>query len=519
MDHYREIKPVLNKLSKYNVYDTLDVISIYLRAIIAQKERSSIRDIEAPEYNAIELYFADFLIVNAIIYCSETKGELSLRKQNDRYKIFKPVAELNDEVHKMQSEKEPLVWFVSYMFNQTNMNLPGNALVSIYRYLYLYDAESIKNVMQKKMGISLDYYFRAALYIYCSFSNGHIHYKEKNLLNTKFRYADYIPAIRKVLNDISLELADLRHLCKGYCSYESDKIFNYYNDAPHVRYPLIRCFDGYCCVVPDYIIAALLDGLYYALEIPNRPDIRQEFATNFENYVGMLLDTALGETGIGFCSEITYKVGKQGSQKTSDWIIWDSGSICFMDCKLKRISIAGKRAVEVDDNLINRIIDSQPFSTKNKHVNIESLEEGLTKDLILLGMDLGKIYACYEDYKQGIIPGLDYDTDKKQYACLVTLEDGYINTPEYKKRIVQIAQSYCDYKTGRHNIINEKNVLLLSINQLERSLEMMADMGVSKCLDNSPIIDLQGHRKIADSLNARFTERIYNPFMADIIHD
>ena len=108
MDHYREIKPVLNKLSKYNVYDTLDVISIYLRAIIAQKERSSIRDIEAPEYNAIELYFADFLIVNAIIYCSETKGELSLRKQNDRYKIFKPVAELNDEVHKMQSEKEPL---------------------------------------------------------------------------------------------------------------------------------------------------------------------------------------------------------------------------------------------------------------------------------------------------------------------------------------------------------------------------------------------------------------------------
>ena len=519
MDHYREIKPVLNKLSKYNVYDSLDVISIYLRAIIAQKERSTIQDIEAPEYNAIELYFADFLIVNAIIYCSETKGELSLRKQNDRYKIVKPVAELNDEVHKMQSEKEPLVWFVSYMFNQTNMNLPGNALVSIYRYLFLYDAVSIKNAMQKKMGISLDYYFRAALYVYCSFSNGHIHYKEKDLLNTKFRNADYIPAIRRVLNDISLGLTDLRHLCKDYCSYESDKIFNYYNDAPHVRYPLIRCFDGYCCIVPDYIMAALLDGLYYALEIPNYPDIRQEFATNFENYVGMLLEIALDDSNIFFCREITYKAGRQGSQKTSDWILWDSNSICFLDCKLKRISIAGKRAVEVDDNLIKQIIDSQPFSSKNKHDIIESLEEGLTKDLILLGMDLGKIYACFEDYKQGIIPGLKYDTDKKQYACLVTLEDGYINTPEYKKRIVQIAQSYCDFKTGRHNIINEKDVLLLSVNQLERSLEMMADVGVSKCLDNSPILDLQGHRKVMDSLTERFAERIYNPFMADIIHD
>ncbi len=173
----------------------------------------------------------------------------------------------------------------------------------------------------------------------------------------------------------------------------------------------------------------------------------------------------------------------------------------------------------MDDTLIKQIIDSQPFSSKNKHNIIEPLEEGLTKDLILLGINLGKIYACYGDYKQGIIPGLDYDANKKHYACLVTLEDGYINTPEYKKRIIQIAQSYRDFKTGRHDLINEKEVLLLSVNQLERSLEMMADIGVSKCLNNSPILDLQGHRKIMDSLMERFTERIYNPFMADIIHD
>lgn len=519
MDYYRQIKPVLNKLSKYNVFDNLDVISKYVRSIISGQGRSTIHNVENPEYNAIELYFADFLIINSIIYCTELPGELFLQKQNDRYKIFKPVAELHDEVHKIQAEKEPLVWIVSYLFNQTNMNLPGNALVSIYRYLYLYDSESIKQVVQQKLGFSLDYYFRAALYIYSCFSNGHIYYKERDLLSTQFRNADYIPAIQRVLDDICRELADLRRLCKEYCSYESDKIFNYYNDAPHVRYPLIRCYDGYCCVVPDYIMAALLDGLYYALEIPNHPDIRQEFATNFENYVGMLLETALSDSGISFCREITYKEGKQGSQKTSDWILWDSDSICFLDCKLKRISIAGKRAVEVDDNLIKQIIDTQPFSNKNRHDIIEPLEEGLTKDLILLGIDLGKIYACYEDYKQGIIPGLDYDANKKHYACLVTLEDGYINTPEYKKRIVQIAQSYRDFKIGRHDIINEKEVLLLSVNQLERSLEMMADMGVSKCLDNSPILDLQGHRKIMDSLMERFTERIYNPFMADIIHD
>ena len=125
------------------MFDNLDVISLYVRSITAGQKRSDIRDIENPEYNAIELYFADFLIINSILYCTELPGELSLRKQNDRYKIFKPVDELNYEVHKMQLEKEPLVGFVSYMFNQTNMNMPGNALVRIYRYLYLYDSDGI----------------------------------------------------------------------------------------------------------------------------------------------------------------------------------------------------------------------------------------------------------------------------------------------------------------------------------------------------------------------------------------
>lgn len=62
--------------------------------------------------------------------------------------------------------------------------------------------------------------------------------------------------------------------------------------------------------------------------------------------------------------------------------------------------------------LLNRLLQSAILH-KNKHDIIEPLEEGLTKDLILLGIDLGKIYACYEDYKkQGIIPGLEYDAEK-----------------------------------------------------------------------------------------------------------
>ena len=266
-------------------------------------------------------------------------------------------------------------------------------------------------------------------------------------------------------------------------------------------------------------MAPLLDGLYYKLNIPTDIVVRNEFATNYENYVGMLLECATAGSSINYCREISYSTSRQGSKKTSDWIVWDVNSICFLDCKIKRISVTGKRAAEVDDNLLNQIIREHPYSAKGVHDIIEELEEGLTKDLILLGIGLGKIFTCYDDFVQGKIPGLEYDANKKQYACLVTLEDSYINTPEYKKRIVQVAQSYRDFKIGRQELIDETKVLLLSINQLERSMERMADMGLAKSLENSPIVDLQNHREVFNALMKRFTEKVYDPLMDDIIHE
>ena len=58
------------------MFDNLDVISLYVRSIIAGQNRSAIQDIENPEYNAIELYFADFLIINSILYCTELPGRI-----------------------------------------------------------------------------------------------------------------------------------------------------------------------------------------------------------------------------------------------------------------------------------------------------------------------------------------------------------------------------------------------------------------------------------------------------------
>lgn len=518
MDHFRDIKPVLNKLSKFNVFDTLGVISKYVRAINNGVDRVSIDGIESPEYNSIEIYFADFLIVNSIIYCTELPAKLSLRAVKDRYRIYKPVNDLCNKVNIALSKKEPLVWIVSYIFNQGNINLPGMGLIKFYRYFYLYDSEKIREEVQSIFGFSLEHYLRAALYLYCSFANEHFICTEDYLLQTKFKDVSYIIAIKRILSEISISLYELRQKCKVYMSYESDRIFNYNNDAPHICYPLIKHQDKYFCTVPTYIIASLIDGLYYKLDSPNKPVIHDEFAGNLENYVGLLIAKGLTGHNISYCREITYSDGKQGSLKTSDWILWDDDSLCFLDCKTKRISIRGKRATDIDDNLIDKIIEQQPYTGKAKRNFIDTLSDGITKDLINLGIELGKVFVCFDAFEAGKISELAIDGGKQFYACLVTIEENYTNTPEYKKRVIQIAQSYRDSKQGTHRIIDEKRVRLLSISEFENCMETMSEMGIGKCLDMSPIRDTVNHQHIKDYLFEELQKVLFHPLMNDILH-
>lgn len=70
MNYFYEIKPTLNKLSKFNVFDSLDVVSLYVRDTINGSDISNIKKVEHPKYSSIEIFFADFLIENIIKYCT-----------------------------------------------------------------------------------------------------------------------------------------------------------------------------------------------------------------------------------------------------------------------------------------------------------------------------------------------------------------------------------------------------------------------------------------------------------------
>lgn len=524
MNYFSKVKPVLNKLTELNVYDSLEVVRAYVEASADGKtNRAFIPGVNHSEANSVEVWFADFLIANIVKYCNDIPCQKSLRDVNPRHAICNKIEELHVEVSHKKINEEVLVWLNSYIFNQFKILAKDNELRALYRYYYLYKTSKIKTYAEDKMKMPLDAYFKMSFFVYAIFAgNGRFHVKEEYFIPKKNSFDDVTKmALEYVLTQISKSLPELKRLCKEYCSYDEDKLFGFFSDAPHVKYPLIKDRGGYFCTIPNYITIALLDGLYYRLDIPNsgNPDVNKEFSENMENYLGLIFEHFLNGSKVKFRQEITYDVGKKKTQRTSDWILWDDANICFMDCKTKRISVKAKQTVAVDDEDIERVVRNKPFSSTRKKKEIdEAIVEGLTKDLITLGIGVGKVFVSYDDYKAGNITDFPYMEGKNFHAVIVTLEESLSNTPGYKDRIIKVAQSYRDAKSEHSELIDEKSVKILSVKNLEECTCVIAKDGIGYYLKHHMNNELMAQEYVKDKfLVDKCNEELINPFLEELM--
>jgi len=523
MNYFHRIKPVLNKLTELNVYDSLYVVRAYMEACSGgNTNKEYIPGVNHSEANSVEVWFADFMIANVLKYCDDLPCSKSLRDVNPRHAICNEIEKLHQEISHKQIDQEVFVWLNSYIFNQFKILGKDNELRALYRYYYLYKTPTIRAYSEQRMNIPLDVYFKMSFFVYAAFLSKDRFYVKDDYFTPKVKKLDDVSktALDYVLSEISKPLSELKRLCKAFCSYEEEKIFGYFNDAPHVRFPIIKDQGGYFCTIPNYIPSTLLDGLYYRLDIPNsgNPDVNKEFSENMENYLGLIFEHFLNGSRVRCQQEITYDVGKRKTQRTSDWILWDETDICFMDCKTKRISVKGKQAVSVDEETIERVVKDKPFSSARKKSEIDAtVPEGITKDLINLGIGVGKIFVSYDDYRAGNIACFPYMEGKKFHAVLVTLEESLSNTPGYKDLIVKVAQSYRDAKSELTEPIDEKSVKVVSVKDLEECTCVIANEGLGFYMEHHMNRMLLSEKYVNDKyLVDKCGDELINPFIEDL---
>ena len=111
------------------------------------------------------------------------------------------------------------------------------------------------------------------------------------------------------------------------------------------------------------------------------------------------------------------------------------------------------------------------------------MPDGLTKDLIELGIGLGKIFVSYDDYKNNRIVGFPYMGNKTFHAYILTLEDNFCNIFDIKDAIIKVAQCYRDEKSFSSCTIKDDEVKFISIKDIEEDTPTLAKLGVAKFLD------------------------------------
>ena len=106
-NYYRELKPFLNKLSYYNVFDNLFVIRQYMIAFGDNKPYKKLFDIEKSDSNIIMPNYSDFLTAVSIIYSSELpQCKYSLRDHNNRGVLVKFLRDFSHKVDMGSINKE-----------------------------------------------------------------------------------------------------------------------------------------------------------------------------------------------------------------------------------------------------------------------------------------------------------------------------------------------------------------------------------------------------------------------------
>ena len=500
MDYYNRLKPVLNKLSKLNLIDSLQVIhddiSLFFRG-----NNTTIRKYN----NLIQPYFADFLIANLYKYASLSGGE-SLRNGRIKSSICLSLIEFQNELEKKLMQPDPSTWINSYLFNQLKMQ-PEDCRAIFYRYYCVYNSEGVKRHFQRITNIDFELYVQSVIYIFVAFSEGKVFsYTEDNFLPSNVD-SETSSAIKFVLNKISRTAKEMNVHYRKYfadCGYVDNHIFNFYDDCPHVKYPILHENGKFFCVNPNYILRPTMEGIYYLIDLPNS-GIKKEVSANFENYIGSLIKHYFVDSQIRFLKEQDYTVSKN-EKKTSDWILWNNTDIAFIDCKLKAITTVGRSQVGLDYTLIKKCINDNNFSRKYIREEIESLPQSLTKDIIDFGIGVGKIFCCYYDYCCDRIQSLPFNNSLKFHAYLLSLEDNLLENEDIKLQIVKIANAYYHFKTDGDTDFMAQQVSIISAKIVEQDFPYIRKTGRLDLLGTKACHHPDGDTYIPDIVKKKFVE-------------
>lgn len=388
-DFYRELKPFLNKLSYYNVFESLDVIRRYTIANNENKSRKHIQGIEQSDVYYLMPEYRDFLIAVSLAYSTDLpNNKYTLKRCQDRAYIVQVLEDLSSNINKEFIDNDVFLWLKAFAFNQMKQ-FQHNPIEQLYRYYMIFSYPGVVENVENKIEMSYKEFIFSAFWLYSKFLNNfQCHEKQITNLGEKYIFTPFSENnLKKTLSLLSIDYKSIKEITKQEIDYTKEFIFNNPN-FPHIRHPLIQYSDFYFCVNPQYLIDQFTVHIYNVAEIYKG---NQGYGKAFESYIGKVLNETVKQnqsTGISVLPEQLYN---KRQEKTSDWIVFDDENIVFIECKAKRLTAMSKIDMEIDYQFVKDVIANNWFTSQTKH-HIQDSQKPLTRDIVILGIEIGKIF-------------------------------------------------------------------------------------------------------------------------------
>lgn len=142
------------------------------------------------------------------------------------------------------------------------------------------------------------------------------------------------------LNCLAVPFSRIPGMLREHDKSNNRRSYEYYEQTPFLRRPLLRIGDDYWCVYPNVLYRTLEHFIYDTLREWDASSFTQKFGLMFERYV----ENILSYTGLRYVPESEFAKMLPGSGLLIDFLVADGDANVFVDAKAVEMAYQGKVA-------------------------------------------------------------------------------------------------------------------------------------------------------------------------------
>jgi len=462
---FEQYKPLRNYLRKFGIRKSFEELwGFFQYRTNGQPALPATRQWQALDFHRNVHPWNLALLTRELVLNAQRVGTASLRNYDDFVGAMNRIGGFEEAISKKHVSTENVLEHLHLVSHQQfpwQRNHPERDLI---RYIKIFGEERLEGVVRDKTGLSME-----ELYVMGLAIGGALVRQSGINANYDFtpfgipldRTRAFISRVSTSLQALREKLRDLQRLDETWAytwnPLEAKPLVSLDPANPHLLH----------CPIPHFMMRRFSAGIYY--EIVKETDFDNAFGQSYERYVGDVLHEIFPQQTFSIVKPKAYEVRRE-VHHGPDWILSDDHATVVIECKTKRLPIAGK--ISTDPEQLRRHLIPLADAVVQSYKNIDEALRGL---------------ASWQPDGRPI------------YPLVITLEDWYLMSPSLHATLRELIEEGLEKVGLSKGMASTMPYCITSIIEFELTGQAIAQVGIK------PVLGLKMDEKYRDWHLSGFT--------------